>query len=179
MILDMVANFFPYVIAAMVVAVIVGVLVLPKKKQLVPASYEKQVALLSAAEINFYTCLLQVAPEDCIVFSKVRIADVLKVRKGYNKSQRQTAFNKISVKHFDFVLCSRESLSVRSAVELDDKSHNSQKAKTRDAFVDAACTDAQLPLLRIRAAASYNIVELRESLTAHLESTDATQVSKF
>lgn len=166
MFLDTLASFFPYVIAAMVVAVILGVLVLPKKKKQVSASYEKHEALLSAAEIKFYTCLHQAAPEDCIVFSKVRIADVLKVRDAPDNSQRQSAFNKISAKHFDFVLCDRESLTVRSAIELDDKSHNTQKAKARDFLVNDACKSAELPLLRIRAARTYDVAQLRASIRA-------------
>lgn len=166
MFLDTLASFFPYVIAAMVVTVIAGVLVLPKKKKQVSASYEKQNALLSAAEVNFYTCLHQAVPEDCIVFTKVRIADVLKVRNAPDKSQWQTAFNKISAKHFDFVLCDRDNFTVHTAIELDDKSHHTQKAKTRDTLVNDACKSAELPLLRIRAASTYDVDQLRASINA-------------
>lgn len=166
MVLDTLASFFPYVIAAIVIAVIIGVLVLPKKKKQVSASYEKHGPLLSAAEIKFFTCLHQAAPENCIVFTKVRIADVLKVRAAPDKSQWQTAFNKISAKHFDFVLCDSESLSVRCAIELDDKSHHTQKAKARDTLVNNACNSAELPLLRIRAASAYDVAQLRASISA-------------
>jgi hypothetical protein len=37
-------------------------------------------------------------------------------------SARKKAFNKISAKHFDFLLCDREELSVACAIELDDVS---------------------------------------------------------
>ncbi len=87
--------------------------------------YDKHNTLFSAAERSFYGVLNQAADGEAIVFGKVRVGDVLKTKKGLNASERQKAFNRISAKHFDFVLCKPDDLSIMAAVELDDSSHNS------------------------------------------------------
>ena len=51
-------------------------------------------------------------------FGKVRIADVAKVKQGLSRSSQQAALNRIAAKHFDFVICRRNDLSVVCAVEL-------------------------------------------------------------
>ena len=52
------------------------------------------------------------------------------------------------------------------AVELDDASHNSKKAKAKDAFKDGAAAAAGLRLVRIRCAANYYIDDVRQKLGA-------------
>lgn len=46
------------------------------------------------------------------VYGKVRLADVLTVRQGLSKSEQQRAFNRVSQKHLDFVLCRPYDLSI-------------------------------------------------------------------
>lgn len=126
--------------------------------------YEKHSALFTAAERSFYGVLCKTTEGKAVVFGKVRVADVLKTKKGLNASKRQTAFNQISAKHFDFVLCNPDDLSVIAAVELDDSSHNSKKRIERDKFLESACEAADFKLHRFKASNSYNIGEVRESL---------------
>ena len=123
---------------------------------------------LSKAELSFFGVLRQAVGDKAIVLAKVRIADVLATKKGLNNSQRQTAFNKIQSKHFDFVICSSDSAKVLVAVELDDSSHNSKAQIKRDAFVNNAAEAASLPLLRIPAKNAYPIAQLKEQLAPYL-----------
>ncbi len=126
--------------------------------------YEQQGLLFTAAERSFYGVLCQATKGKAIVFGKVRVGDILKTRKGLNASERQKAFNKISAKHFDFVLCKPDDLSVLAAVELDDSSHNTNKRTLRDEFLEGACKSADLKLHRFKAKKSYTIAEVQESL---------------
>ncbi len=126
--------------------------------------YDKLSTLFSAAERSFYGVLCQATEGKAIVFGKVRVGDVLKTKKGLNASERQKAFNRISAKHFDFVLCKPDDLSVMATVELDDLSHNSKKRMERDEFLEGACEAAQLKLHRFKARNSYNIAEVRGAL---------------
>jgi hypothetical protein len=98
------------------------------------------------------------------VFAKVRVADVLTPQAGLGKSKWQQHFNKISAKHFDYLLCHPSDLSFICAIELDDSSHRHQKRKVRDLFLKTACDSAGLPLLQIPASASYLVEELREQI---------------
>lgn len=97
-----------------------------------------------------------------MVCPKIRLGDLLTVKKGTEK--RQSYYNKIQSKHIDFVLCDAQTMAVVAAVELDDKSHQGEKAKERDAVKDKACAAAGLPLLRFKAERSYDPAKVAERL---------------
>ena len=129
-------------------------------------SYDKKRYFFSKAEKAFYQVLLPVVPEDHVLFAKVRVADVLNVRSGSKK--RQSLLNKISSKHFDFVVCDCKWLEPRLAIELDDASHGRPDRQARDAFLDGACEAAGLPLLHIRARSAYDQKVLAEAVRKNL-----------
>lgn len=126
--------------------------------------YQRSKYLLSKAERSFYGVLVQAVSDTGIVFSKVRVADVISPKKGLNRSDWQRAFNAISSKHFDFIVCDPADCSIKLAVELDDSSHGSSKAKKRDDFLNGACRSSGVPILRIKAAKSYAIADLKRQL---------------
>ena len=119
---------------------------------------------MSPAERAFFSVLNQAAGEDWRVFAKVRIADVLTPAKGLNRSRWQSAFNAISAKHFDFLLCDPADCAPTLAVELDDKSHEKASRQKRDRLVEAACASAGLPLLRVKVARTYAVAEIRTQI---------------
>ncbi len=136
--------------------------------------YSKIGNLFTPAERSFYGVLCQATKGKAIVFGKVRVADILKTKSGLSNKVRQIAFNRISGKHFDFVLCHPDDLSVIATVELDDSSHNTKKSIKRDQFLEAACKSANLILHRFKASHSYQVTEIREAIfpTVQLGATD-------
>jgi len=130
--------------------------------------YRRKPYLLSKAERSFYGVLTQAVGDKALIFSKVRVADVLAPQKGLNRSNWQQAFNKISAKHLDFLLCDPQDCAVKLAIELDDASHGSAKRQKRDAFLEQACKSPGLPLLRIRAARGYGVADIRQQVEAVL-----------
>jgi len=133
-------------------------------------SYRKLDVLFTPAERSFLGVLNQAIDGDTIVFGKVRVADVLAPQKGSTRGVWQKAFNKISSKHFDFVLCSKTDLSILCAIELDDSSHNQSKQKIRDAFIEGACKSADFPLIRFVAKATYTVNDIQKALIQDLPS---------
>ena len=114
-------------------------------------------AFLSPAEISFYLVLSsQLAPEH-ILQTKVRLADVFFVRRPH---ENKGAFNRIAMKHVDFLLCSSKTMQPLLGIELDDASHKSVSRQSRDEFVDQVFETAELPLLRIPVAHTYSTGEL-------------------
>ncbi len=134
--------------------------------------YKKIDTLFSPAERSFLGVLNQAIGEQVQIFGKVRVADVITPKKGMNRSQWQIAFNKISGKHFDFLLCDKNNLSVLCVIELNDKSHNSKKRQDRDAFLEGSCNTAGLSLVQIPAQATYSINELQQMFISFLPTED-------
>lgn len=126
--------------------------------------YQATKFLLSKAERSFYGVLSQAVGDTGLVFTKVRVADVITPRKGLNRSDWQKAFNAVSAKHFDFLICDPGDCSVKLAIELDDASHNSTKGQKRDKLLNAACESAGLRLLRVKAAKGYVIADIKRQI---------------
>jgi hypothetical protein len=124
-----------------------------------PPPYERRGVLLSPGEINFLRALHSAVREDWIVFSMVRLADIIKVRPKTRKSHAWQS--RIQGKHLDFVLCDYETLEVKLAIELDDPA---QPRTERDRFVYLALTAAGLPLLRVREQEKYETAALRKDI---------------
>jgi len=159
-----------YLIVALVFACLFLLLLLSTFGATGPSRiYEAREGLFTPAECNFLTVLQRVCASRYTVFGKVRIADIVQVRKGLPSKEWRQAFNRISSKHIDFLLCDPESLEVRCAVELDDASHRRKDRSDRDLFVDRVLEEAGIPLLRVRARASYKPEELVQSLRETLQ----------
>jgi len=136
--------------------------------------YRLRGPLFSAAERSFYGVLSLACADKAIVFGKVRIADIIEPEAKLNKSEWQTAFNKISRKHFDYVLCKPNDLSILAVVELDDQSHNSTKQKERDALVEGACLKAGLVLHRFKASNNYSVTSCQQQIFPDSSVTDCS-----
>lgn len=132
--------------------------------------YQLRGPLFTPAERSFLGVLNSVLTEDVHIMGKVRVADILTPAKGMSRSNWQKAFNKISAKHFDFVVCNKEDFSILCVIELNDKSHSKQQRRNRDAFLDKACEAASLPLIQIKAQAGYSIDDIKNQLASYIPS---------
>ena len=101
--------------------------------------------------------------------AKVRIADVLKVRKDIPRKSFWGYFSKISQKHIDFVLVDTKDFTTLCVIELDDKSHARSDRIKRDRFVNEIMQQTSLPLYRFPVKRSYDFSELLQSLDVHLK----------
>lgn len=131
--------------------------------------YRKREKLLTPAERSFLGVLDQVVGSDYRVFGQVRMADVLEPDPSLLRKSRQAALNRISRKHFDFILCRPNDLTIVCAIELDDKSHLASHRMERDEFVETACQSAGLPLVRIAAERTYSPTKVAEKIAEALQ----------
>lgn len=120
-----------------------------------------QTHLLTPAEQSFLAVLKPIVRTTCAISTKVRLADLFQVRQGRGQ---QSAFNRISRKHVDFVLTDPATSRILCAIELDDSSHNRPDRIARDQFVDELFANSQMPLIHIPFEWKYNPDALREKL---------------
>lgn len=126
-----------------------------------PLPYERRGGLLSPSEINLLRTLQLAAREDWLIFSLVRLSDVLKVRPKTRKYQ--TWNSRLQGKQLDFVLCDLETLDVKLAIELEDGPPTPERVR-RDRFVNIALAAAGVPLLRVRVQEKYETAALRKDI---------------
>lgn len=149
------------VAALSVIAVLLVIILIWRRRRRL--RFRKQEYIFSNAEYRFFNHLIEAVGDDYLVFSKVRIADVLTPDDRLSSKAWWRAFTAISSKHLDFVLCRRDA-SIVCAIELDDRSHDKPERLDRDAFVDAACTQAGLPLVRFAVRRKYDVAVIRRAL---------------
>jgi len=125
--------------------------------------YESRGSLLTAAEQVFYGVLVQ-ALDGYRVMSKVRHNDVVDVRKGLKRPERQSALNRIQRKHVDFVVCEPADLRIVCVIELDDSSHEKADRQDRDALVDDILKAAGIPITHFPVKKSYTVEEIQTKL---------------
>jgi ssDNA-binding Zn-finger/Zn-ribbon topoisomerase 1 len=136
--------------------------------------YQRTGALFSPAERSFLGVLHQAVGNNAAIFGKVRVADVVEPETGLSRSDRQSAFNRISGKHFDFLLCDNENLSVICAIELDDRSHQSKNRHQRDEFLQGVCEAAGVPLIQVPAKSGYVIEDVKQMIAPHFTTIGTT-----
>jgi ssDNA-binding Zn-finger/Zn-ribbon topoisomerase 1 len=128
--------------------------------------------LLSPSERSFYGVLENVVGNSRLIFTKVRVADAITPQKGLKRADWQRAFNSISSKHFDFLICEKKDMAILYAIELDDSSHGSEKSQKRDDFLNDVCKNVGLPLVRIKASNAYSVVDIQKKIDELLSTRD-------
>lgn len=141
----------------------------PKQDAAIEYPYRLSSALLSAAELSFYTALAQSVADRAAITFKVSLGDLFRVE-SRDQSKYRSYRNKIDRKHIDFLLCDPKSLQPLLGIELDDSSHQRRDRAERDAFVDRVFEAAGLPLLHIAVRRSYNPAELAALISPYLNS---------
>jgi very-short-patch-repair endonuclease len=161
-------SLLPLIVVLILILAIVAVIKIfmkqkAQREQTYP--YEKESALFSPAERSFFGVLEQVINNRYRLMGKIRLADIVKVKSGLNKSAWQNAFNKIQSKHIDIVACDPTTLSVQFVIELDDKTHSQSKRQNRDQFVDNVMRAAGIPIVHFTAKNSYSLQEIESILS--------------
>ena len=119
--------------------------------------YQK-VPVLTKGEKALVYPLIKAAKGNYLILCKVRLADVICCPANHHSESHW--FNIISRYHVDFVLCDPKTTTPLLVIELDDRSHNTEKQSRRDKWKDLALQSAGLPLHRLPAQQAYDPIEL-------------------
>jgi len=101
--------------------------------------------------------LLQQAANDYLILSKVRVADVIEVTAIPRRAPWYQAVNRISAARFDFLLCDRETLEPRCAIEME-------QATEANAFLDELSQTVGLPLVRPSPVTARSYTDVRAAI---------------
>jgi hypothetical protein len=128
--------------------------------------YKLTRSLLTASERAFYVALVLAAGRRYVVFAKVRLSDLCQ---DLDRWAETAAFNQVSSKHVDFVLCDAATFRPVLAVELDDRSHLRANRRDRDALVDRVFRTMGLGVYRQWVRRSYDPAAIARGIEEALE----------
>ena len=110
-------------------------------------AYQAQ-PLFTRNEWQNYKTLREVAEvKGYVICPKVRLLDIVRPKNGEQKYK--TLLYKIQSKHVDFVICD-QNMSIKAIIELDDSTHDTEKGKERDAFVDTVLRSVGYKVIHTR-----------------------------
>jgi len=110
--------------------------------------YTRKEYIMTKAEHKCFNALVEAVGDRYYVFPQMHLSHIL-----YHKIGGQNwygAFRHIDEKSVDFVLCDKDKLSPRLAIELDDWSHDRTDRQERDREVERILKEVGMPLLRLK-----------------------------
>ena len=126
--------------------------------------YQKQTTLFGPDDRAFFQALKAAVGDDYEVFGKMRVADILVLKKGHSKHDAHNVFNPIAGRHFDFVLLEKKNLAIACAIQLQDKTNPTVRQSESNDPLKSICEAVSLPYVRFYLNAQYPRDEVRDRL---------------
>lgn len=124
--------------------------------------------LFTGAERQFLSLIEQSVKGEFRVICRVRLIDLLSLRKNTQHKIAKSALMRAGSKQVDFVLCNKDDMTPVMAIDLvygsGKNGHNTQ----RDFFVNGALETASIPHLRIKAKSGYTLRDIQECIETKL-----------
>lgn len=110
--------------------------------------YGRKKAVMTDRELGFYRRLEKIVADKYYIFPQMHLSAMM-----FNKTggrYRRIAFQRINRTSVDFVLCDKDTLSPVYAIELDDRTHDTELRMKRDLGVEMMLEGVGIPLVRFR-----------------------------
>ncbi|MDU0352865.1 DUF2726 domain-containing protein [Paraglaciecola aquimarina] len=130
--------------------------------------FQKKTHLFTAVERSFIDLIENAVGRDFRILCRVKMSDVLAVRKTADKKTVKNALSKAGSKQFDFVLCSKDTMTPLLAIDLVHSNGKDGYKNQRDYFVNGALDAARIPHIRIKVKAGYTVKDIQECIYAKL-----------
>ncbi len=118
-------------------------------------AYERAESLfVNGSERAFFNALRRALPHDYHLHSKVRLEDIVRVKKSIKGQAHWQLRGRVKSRHVDYLITDIEGRP-KAAIELDGSSHN-KDALNADILKDGIFDAVGLPLIRVRAGANYS-----------------------
>lgn len=119
--------------------------------------FEKKEYLLTPTELKFYKLLKSITDElGYTLFSQIALYEIVNCKNF-------KTFNRIKSKTIDFVI-TEKNCKIKLCIELDDKTHNTNKRIERDNFINDMFKELNIKLLRVPVQNFYNMEELKQKI---------------
>ena len=129
-------------------------LIKTEEEKLLP--YKAKQYLFNKSEHEFLKELhRQLDANRYMIFPKVRLADFIEV--AVRGKEYQGWWNKIRSKHVDFLVWDAQNNKIAFAIELDGRSHQSEKVQKRDDFINRLYERVEVRLERVKTGGNYSV----------------------
>ncbi len=127
----------------------------PISKQTLSAFEVAPSLWVTASEAAFFGVLVRHMPRGFHVHGKVRLEDIIRVRRDVTGEARWKLRGRVKSRHVDYLITDRAGRPVL-AIELDGSAHDPKKPPESDRVKTALCQAVDLRLLRIRVGEDFD-----------------------
>lgn len=118
-------------------------------------AYERAESLfVNRSERAFFQSLRRVLPSEYHLHSKVRLEDIVRVKKAIKGQALWQLRGRVKSRHVDYLITDVDGVP-KAAIELDGSSHN-KEALNADMLKDGIFEAVGLPLIRVRTGTNYS-----------------------
>lgn len=115
--------------------------------------YNAKRYMITKNELNFFKELQKLINiMDLNLMTQVSLYSLIETK---NRKYNYEEFNKIKSKSIDFVIADKKSCRARLCIELDDRTHETEKRKKRDNFLNELFNSVNLKLIHIKVKENY------------------------
>ena len=136
----------------------------PARPEELEGRFEKRSALFSSAEQSLYSTLEEIVPGSYHILSKIRLSDVLEVKKEVCLADRERSLKHINLTFINFLLCD-DKFSAECAITLCPSDTLSAEALEEDRILNRLFDSVDLPHIRFEAKSHYDFDEVRDKLS--------------
>lgn len=138
-----------------------------KKKSAIDLQLQRKSRLLSAAERNFFDCLITSLSDEFFIFTKVRMLDIVEPTPSSNWLEKKAIAQRLNNECLDYVLCKPADMSIFGVIELEnfEKGSNKKMRASREQLVSDVCKTANLRLFYFDIRQDYRSMDIRRLVT--------------
>lgn len=155
-----------FILMMILIIVAVGAMKLHEPSLAFP--FKKKANLFTPVERSFLDLIEKAVDTNVRIMCRVKMSDILAVRKTANKKTIKNALTRAGGKQFDFVLCSKENMTPMLAIDLVHKNGKESYKNQRDYYVSGALDAAHVPHVRIKVRSGYTVKDIQDCIQAKL-----------
>ena len=157
-----------FAIVLMMILIVVAIVAIKFSEDEVSFPFMRKTQLFSPVEHQFLDMIERAVGNEFRVMCRVRLTDVLSLRRNTNKKMAKSALIKATGKQLDYVLVSKTDMTPVLALDLVHNMGPEGHKTKRDFFVTGALDSAGIPHARIKARHGYKIEDIRACIEAKL-----------
>jgi hypothetical protein len=157
-----------FAIILIMVLIVVAIVAIKLSVDDVSFPFMSKSQLFSPVEHQFLDMIEKAVGNEFRVMCRVKLTDVLALRRNTNKKMAKSALLRAGGKQLDFVLVNKIDMTPVLALDLVHSLGKEGHKTTRDFFVTGALDSAGIPHARIKARHGYKIEDIRDCIESKL-----------
>jgi len=132
-------------------------------------AYEKSKSLTTPTEQKFFNLLIESIDDQYYINKKVRMEDVINVKRRTEKKEKFGFRSRIKLRHIDFTISKKQTGEIIKCIELDDLTHLKNSKQASDDIIDKIFETAGVSLLRIPVQTNFEVGNLEKAIKDNLQ----------